>query len=131
MDWGRTGTFQWQRSKKRWTPSTTTIGMPQCAGTMRSYFPLNHSTTTLRQSKNWTPRERRMLRPAARTKTKGNLGYKTSRRPPVTAAGRHLSLKAVRLGTEYRKGYRIRPIKTSRILERAMGIEPTSEAWEA
>src|SRR3989442_1197079 len=59
----------------------------------------------------------------AHQRREGRAGSHTGRKKgaPPPAREQHWS----------RKASRARPIGSSRVLERAMGIEPTSEAWEA
>jgi hypothetical protein len=50
---------------------------------------------------------------------------------PIGRLGVHLASKNHRFLGYFQRLSRVRAIESSRLMERAMGIEPTSEAWEA
>jgi len=50
---------------------------------------------------------------------------------PIDFNSVQLRSKTVHFRVEFEQASRVKPIDPSRFLERAMGIEPTSEAWEA
>jgi hypothetical protein len=50
---------------------------------------------------------------------------------PIDGGGGHLASKTDHFLGNFQRLSRIKAIESSRLMERAMGIEPTSEAWEA
>jgi hypothetical protein len=53
------------------------------------------------------------------------------KRRPIDGGGVHLASKIDHFWGCFQQLSRIKAIESSRLMERAMGIEPTSEAWEA
>jgi hypothetical protein len=50
---------------------------------------------------------------------------------PIEIASVHLPSKTRNLFGDFQAPSRVRAVESSGFMERAMGIEPTSEAWEA
>ena len=50
---------------------------------------------------------------------------------PIEIASVHLPSKTLSLFGDFQAPSRVRVVESSGFMERAMGIEPTSEAWEA
>ena len=57
--------------------------------------------------------------------------HRTPKRRPIDAGGVHRASKTDHFQGYFQRLSRIKAIESSRLMERAMGIEPTSEAWEA
>jgi hypothetical protein len=50
---------------------------------------------------------------------------------PIERTSDHLRSKTGHFRAHFQQPVRVKAIESSGIMERAMGIEPTSEAWEA
>ena len=53
------------------------------------------------------------------------------KRRPIDGGGVHLASKIDHFYGCFQRLSRIKAIESSRLMERAMGIEPASEAWDA
>ena len=56
---------------------------------------------------------------------------RTLKQRPIDGGGVHLASKTNHCEGYFQRLSRIKATESSRLMERAMGIEPTSEAWEA
>ena len=71
----------------------------------------------------------RSFRSKMKAATQG-FGAAASQRP-IGRLGVHLASKTHHFVGYFQRLSRVRAIESSRLMERAMGIEPTSETWEA
>jgi hypothetical protein len=67
----------------------------------------------------------------SRSKFKKRIRLIDDMRRPIAGGGVHLASKTDHFQAYFQRLSRIKAIESSRLMERAMGIEPTSEAWEA